>query len=199
MALMPEDLENKRFTAVRFTEGYEMDEVDDFLDKEVMPRMAELIEENERLTRELDEARARISELESSVQSTAEVEDVAQDQAPVSVAEVQPAAEVDEPAQASEIITMAKRLHDEYVQKGQDERERLIAEGTSENERIIREANETSRQTLDKLAHEKGELESEIESLRIFERDYRTRIRNYLENQLQELDSNEPQESASAF
>ena len=28
MALMPEDLQNQRFTPVRFSEGYDMDEVD---------------------------------------------------------------------------------------------------------------------------------------------------------------------------
>ena len=52
MALMPEDLMNQRFTPVRFSEGYDMDEVDNFLDNEVEPRLKELISENERLKKE---------------------------------------------------------------------------------------------------------------------------------------------------
>lgn len=201
MALMPEDLESKRFTAVRFTEGYEMDEVDDFLDKEVMPRLKELIEENERLNRELAQARARIAELESGEISTSKASSVFADTGAVETQAIRvptsTASGADETNQASEIIAMAKRLHDDHVRKGVAERDRLIQEGNRENERIISEANETSRKTLEQLAKEKGELEGVIESLRSFERDYRSRLRSYLENQLQELDSNEPQESSS--
>ena len=43
MALMPEDLMNQRFTPVRFSEGYDMDEVDNFLDNEVEPRIPDTI------------------------------------------------------------------------------------------------------------------------------------------------------------
>jgi DivIVA domain-containing protein len=32
MALTPEDVRNKQFTTVRFKEGYDLDEVDNFLD-----------------------------------------------------------------------------------------------------------------------------------------------------------------------
>jgi DivIVA domain-containing protein len=62
MALMPEDLMNQRFTPVRFSEGYDMDEVDNFLDNEVEPRLKELISENERLKKELEEAQNRIAD-----------------------------------------------------------------------------------------------------------------------------------------
>ena len=33
MALTPEDVRNKQFTTVRFKEGYDLDEVDNFLDE----------------------------------------------------------------------------------------------------------------------------------------------------------------------
>ena len=66
MALMPEDLMNQRFTPVRFSEGYDMDEVDNFLDNEVEPRLKELISENERLKKELEEAHNRICLLYTS-------------------------------------------------------------------------------------------------------------------------------------
>ena len=52
MALTPEDVSNKRFTTVRLREGYDMTEVDQFLD--------EVEAELERMTREADELRAKL-------------------------------------------------------------------------------------------------------------------------------------------
>lgn len=218
MALMPEDLENKRFTPVRFTEGYDMDEVDNYLDNDVIPRLKELIEENERLTRELDEAQGRISELENQGAVSGEadytpaagVAEAPADEEPVfaeepgAIEEAQPLAE--EPAapsqqgqSAAEIIALAQRLHDEHVANGEAERERLITEANAEHERIVTEANETSRTTLAALETSKAQLEKEIEGLRTFERDYRKRLRNYLENQLRDLDTSETQEKAANY
>ena len=52
MPLTPEDVSNKRFTTVRLREGYDMTEVDQFLD-EVEAELA-------RMTREADELRAKL-------------------------------------------------------------------------------------------------------------------------------------------
>src|SRR3954453_1615612 len=46
MPLTPEDVSNKRFTAVRLREGYDMTEVDQFLD-EVEAELARLYREND--------------------------------------------------------------------------------------------------------------------------------------------------------
>ncbi|MCT1867290.1 DivIVA domain-containing protein [Dermabacter sp. p3-SID358] len=220
MALMPKDLEDKRFTPVRFTEGYDMDEVDKYLDDDVIPRLRELIEENDRLKRELEEAQSRVAELEARVGQEGEGNAAAatvETEAPAEQAEAtesEPeggtavtalapasagATRVGETDSASELIALAQRLHDEHIANGQAERDRLISEGTAEHERIIKEANETSRTTLERLESTKSELEKEIESLRTFERDYRTRLRNYLENQLRDLDTGESQEKAANY
>src|SRR4051794_29621805 len=53
MPLTPEDVSNKRFTPVRLREGYDMGEVDQFLD--------EVESELSRLTRENDELRSKLS------------------------------------------------------------------------------------------------------------------------------------------
>ncbi|MET0447362.1 MAG: DivIVA domain-containing protein, partial [Aeromicrobium sp.] len=53
MPLTPEDVRNKRFTPVRLREGYDMGEVDQFLD--------EVEAELERLTVENDELRAKVA------------------------------------------------------------------------------------------------------------------------------------------
>ncbi|WP_422117032.1 DivIVA domain-containing protein [Brachybacterium sp. UNK5269] len=224
MALMPEDLMNQRFTPVRFSEGYDMDEVDNFLDHEVEPRLKELIAENERLKTELEEAHNRIAELEAgapaaspvAADTTGEGEAVI-DGVPTSPAEQSevettgpqavvaeapaeepaPSAAPAEPApdqSAAGIIALANRLHDEYVKNGEDERDRLIHEANEEHRRIVGEAEEKSRATLAALETEKAELDRTIESLRNFERDYRNRLRNYLENQLRELDTSETQD-----
>ena len=86
MALMPEDLMNQRFTPVRFSEGYDMDEVDNFLDHEVEPRLKELIAENERLKTELEEAHNRIAELESGAPAAAPVDATGENEAIIDAA-----------------------------------------------------------------------------------------------------------------
>src|SRR3954463_6785011 len=50
MPLTPEDVQNKRFTTVRFKEGYDEEEVDAFLD-EVEAELRRLLGENEQLRR----------------------------------------------------------------------------------------------------------------------------------------------------
>ena len=227
MALMPEDLQNQRFTPVRFSEGYDMDEVDNFLDNDVEPRLKELIAENERLKKELEEAHNRIAERESGAPAAAagpaveaedqdeetlvsEVPDSAADEtAPQAVvADEEPSAVAEEPVpagaqtpdqSAAGIIALANRLHDEHVKNGEDERDRLITEANEEHKRIVGEAEEKSRTTLAELETKKAELDKTIEGLRNFERDYRNRLRNYLENQLRELDTSETQDKQANF
>lgn len=229
MALMPEDLMNQRFTPVRFSEGYDMDEVDNFLDNEVEPRLKDLIAENERLKKELDEAHNRIAELESGAPAAAAAPavvaedqdeetivsevpgasaDSADETAPQTVvADEEPEAAAEEPAAAAQtpdqsaagIIALANRLHDEHVKNGEDERDRLITEANEEHRRIVGEAEEKSRTTLADLETKKAELDKTIEGLRNFERDYRNRLRNYLENQLRDLDTSETQDKQANF
>src|SRR3954464_3663661 len=50
MPLPPEDVQNKRFTTVRFKEGYDEEEVDAFLD-EVEAELRRLLGDNEQLRR----------------------------------------------------------------------------------------------------------------------------------------------------
>src|SRR3546814_12232534 len=62
MPLTPEDVSNKRFTPVRLREGYDMGEVDQFLD-EVEAELA-------RLTKENDDLRAKLSAAQSGAPAT---------------------------------------------------------------------------------------------------------------------------------
>lgn len=63
MALTPEDVVNKRFNPTKFREGYDQDEVDDFLD-EVVVELRRLNQENEELRQRLVASEARINELQ---------------------------------------------------------------------------------------------------------------------------------------
>ena len=61
MALTPEDVVNKRFQATKFREGYDQDEVDDFLD-EVVVELRRLNQENDELRQRLAAAEARAAD-----------------------------------------------------------------------------------------------------------------------------------------
>src|SRR4029453_3054222 len=54
MALTPEDVVNKRFQPTKFREGYDQDEVDDFLD-EIVVELRRLNQENVELRKKLAE------------------------------------------------------------------------------------------------------------------------------------------------
>ena len=57
MALTPEDVVNKRFQPTKFREGYDQDEVDDFLD-EIVVELRRLNQENDELRKKLAESGA---------------------------------------------------------------------------------------------------------------------------------------------
>jgi len=87
------------------------------------------------------------------------------------------------------MLALAQKLHDDYVRSGQEEGDRIIADSKTQGARIVREAEETSSRTLAQLEQERSLLERKIDELRVFERDYRTRLKSYLENLLGDLDS----------
>ena len=92
--------------------------------------------------------------------------------------------------------------HDRLINEGQSEHDRLIGEGSAEHDRligvasakhdqIVREAEETSQRTYAQLAKERATIERKIDDLRTFERDYRTRLKGFLQNLLGEVDRRE--------
>jgi DivIVA domain-containing protein len=204
MALLTaEDILNKKFTATKFREGYDVEEVDDFLD-EVVRTLAAVQEENDDLKAKLAAAERRVAELSMAagsvdaapVQVAAPVEPVAPEPvAPVTNPLVAAAAVAgaagapQEPEAATGMLALAQKLHDDYVRSGQDEGDRLVSDAKVECARMIREAEETSHRTLTQLENERTILERKIDELRLFERDYRTRMKSFLSNLLGEIDS----------
>jgi len=217
MALMTaDDVLNRKFQATKFREGYDQDEVDDFLD-EVVNTLRGMTAENDDLKAKLANAERRIAELSRAGASAAAVAPIApkiEAPAPLPlppppvevalpvpmmpeptpapmVAPMVPAAQqrMSEPESATGMLALAQKLHDDYVRSGQEEGDRIIADSKSQGARIVQEAEDTSSRTLAQLEQERSLLERKIDELRVFERDYRTRLKSYLENLLGDLDA----------
>ena len=75
------------------------------------------------------------------------------------------------------------------MEAAQLEADRILAEANAESQRIIAEAEEQHNRTLTQLEQERGLLERKISELRDFERDYRTRLKSYLESLLADVES----------
>ena len=73
MALTPEDVINKRFQPTKFREGYDQDEVDDFLD-EVVVELRRLHQENDALRKQVETLGGRPEE--SAAASDAATSDI---------------------------------------------------------------------------------------------------------------------------
>jgi len=235
MALTPEDVVNKRFQPTKFREGYDQDEVDDFLD-EVVVELRRLNQENEELRQRLIASDSRINELQRSAGSApvssapaapapsfisqpveptpapepsqpAPAFAAAPAAPPAAVPFTAPAADVD-PNNTNNLLQLARRLHEEHVREGVEKRDALIAEGHEEAARVVSEAEAAQRAAAQEaeaaaraqistieaerqqLEAERQQLEGKVEDLRNFEREYRLKLKSYIEGQLRELDSN---------
>ena len=169
MALLTaDDVREKEFSKTKYREGFDQDEVDDFLDA-----VAETIDA---LTRERDRAQADVRAAEASPVS------------PGASALLQAATDTANPPSPASMLAMAQKLHDDYVRSGEEERERIIFDAKAEADRIRTRAEREAQSRLENLGADRADLERKIDDLRRFERDYRTRLKAYLENLLGDLD-----------
>lgn len=242
MPLTPEDVRNKRFTPVRLREGYDMGEVDQFLD--------EVEAELERLTVENEELRAKVAAA-STGEPTGLIPAIGAQTAPQpavqeKVAEPEPKkapepVKAPEPAPApapapvaaapapaaptksdsiGEASTAAARLleiasqnADQLMDQAKEEADRIVGEARAKAERLTNEArgkadrletdariraqklddetNERRQQAVAGIERERYEIQREVEHLRAYEREYRARLKNYFQSQLDQLAANE--------
>jgi DivIVA domain-containing protein len=193
MPLTPEDVSNKRFTPVRLREGYDMGEVDQFLD-EVEAELA-------RLTKENEELRAKLVAAQSGAPATAAVTppepeavpprkvDKPAAPAPVAAPSVAMPANVetlrvetvpDASNAAARLLEIATRNADELVESAKNEADRIVGEARTKAERLENESKgkadrleadaRTRSQMLDSETADRrkqmfGELEREREKL----------------------------------
>jgi DivIVA domain-containing protein len=89
--------------------------------------------------------------------------------------------------EADETVTRARREADEILTKARRQAEQVIGDARARAETLERDAQERHRQAMGSLVQTRDELERKVEELRSFEREYRSRLKLYLENQLAEL------------
>lgn len=192
MPLTPEDVRNKQFTTVRLKEGYDEEEVDAFLD-EVEAELTRLLRENDELRAQLAAAESRGGRVVAAP--------VAPPPPPPSIpAPSAPAVGREAPSDAAarllqlaqrtadEAVTEARMQSDKILGEARQKADQIVGEARGRADRLEREAQERQRQTLGALEQQRSELERKIDNLRAFEREYRSRLKSYLENQLRQLE-----------
>ncbi len=159
MPLTPEDVSNKRFTPVRLREGYDMGEVDQFLD-EVEAELA-------RLTKENDDLRTKLTAAQSGAAAPApkappvpepvvieKAPEPAPITAPVPVAAPRPVApavpggvetiRVETVPEASNaaarLLEIATRNADELIEEAKNDADKIIGEARTKAERLEHES-----------------------------------------------------------
>lgn len=181
MALTPEDVVNKRFTITKFRDGYDLDQVDDFLDEVVTEfkryedEIAELTAEKERLTVELEAAK-----------SGADTEVAAP--APAAVSTDTGAVSAADAVKSSNMLQLALELHDKHVHEGEKKRDQLVSEAEETAHQLVSSAQKQRADELDKLGKERKKIEKHIEQLRDFETEYRGTLTSYIQGQLRDLE-----------
>ena len=184
MALTPEDVVNKRFQPTKFREGYDQDEVDDFLD-EVVVELRRLNQENEELRQRLVAAEARVSEAAKRGPPRAAPRRRASPSRPPRRRTVAGARRSAAPPQSR-----ARRAdpHDQPAAarsppprgaraRGRREARRAHRRGPRHRRaRRRRGRGQAARRRSASLDQERVALENRIDELRIFERDYRPKL-----------------------
>ena len=182
MTLTPQDIRDQQFTTVRMRTGYDMDEVDGFLDT--------VETEITRLLTDSDDLRARLAKCQSQVLSggrgpESKPEEKKKDDTaaqPVVAATpppAEPAAPAVPPAQAAfAIIEMAQKTADE-----------TIAAAKAEAGALLADARATATTMTADLEGQRKVLEDQVAQLRTYERNYRSRLRDYIQGQLANLDN----------
>ncbi|PNW08161.1 cell division protein [Microbacterium testaceum] len=191
MALTPDDVVTKQFQHVRFKEGFDPDEVDDFLD-EIVVEWRKTIAENEELKTKLaayESGEASPSAGSAPVEAPKVEESVVAETPAAAPVASAPTNDVEPAAQSAGIIELAQRLHDEHVAEGKAQRDQLIGEAQAQAASIVAEAEQKGREERARLEKERTTLEGRITELRNFERDYRSQLRSYIEGQLRDLDT----------
>lgn len=147
MALTAQDVHDRQFKLVRQATGYDMDEVDAFL----------------------DEVEAEIARLHAEL--------AARPAAAVQVTGGSPTGG-EQAGAAARLLELAQRTADELVSES---RQRAEAEAALIQQRAA--------EAVASLESQRAQLEERVARLRSFESDVRTRLRGYLETQLQALDA----------
>ena len=215
MPLTPADVHNVAFKKPSIGKrGYDEDEVDAFLDV-VEAELARLIEENNDLT-------SRLSSYEAGgipAARPAPVAEAAPAAAPAAAAAT--AVTADGHVQAARLLGLAQETADRLTAEAKTESDRVLADAQSQSDALItdattraeaaerdsriradaldKEAQSKYDEVIGRLADERITLEKKIEDLRVYEREYRGRLKSWISEQLAQLDGQAPKEPAGSI
>ncbi len=216
MPLTPADVHNVAFKKPPIGKrGYDEEEVDAFLD-EVERELARLIEENNEIRAgrgpvsgppgdmrhsgefaDLKTQLDRLSREKAAAEQAARQLQMEVDQMRSSGAA--PIASGDGEQQALRVLMMAQRTADEHVSDARREADKLLTDARTKSdemtrdarakaEALERDARQRHQEVMGSLDSKRTALQKHIEELKQFEREYRTRLKAYLESQLRDLD-----------
>ncbi len=195
MPLTPEDVSNKRFTAVRLREGYDMGEVDQFLD-EVEAELTRLTKENDELRSKLDAAGGEAPvQQQAPPQAQQQAQQQAQKQAqpekepePEPEPEKEPESEQEPQKPAGEspggvetiqvttteeasraatrLLEMAGRNADELLAEAEQQRDELLSDARAEAERLEQERKSNVERVEAEAAERRQQLMGDMDAER---------------------------------
>ena len=166
--LSAQDVHDKQFKLVRQSTGYDIDEVDGFLD-EVEAALSGIAAERDAAVAAAQRAEERVAELSARLGTSGEESQEAV--APEPQAGISTSAEG-----AARILELAQRTADEYASEA-----RRAADG------LVAEARDQAHGLLSQAESQRTALEARVSALRTFESEVRTRLTTYFEGQLHDL------------
>mgnify|MGYP001186453998 CR=1 FL=1 len=219
MPLTPADVRNKQFSTTRLRPGYDEEEVDAFLDEveaeldrliqeneELRAKLAEVLRGGKvpALNAPHAEAPADLMAaepprhepepmpppqpvmmaprpVEDNMDTAARVLALAQQTADQAIADAR--------READETLGRARREADDILTKARRQSEQITSDARARAESLERDAQERHRQAMGSLVQSREELERRVDDLRAFEREYRSRLKAYLEGQLRDLEA----------
>jgi DivIVA domain-containing protein len=219
MPLTPADVRNKQFSTTRLRPGYDEEEVDAFLDEveaeldrliqeneELRAKLAEVLRGGKSvpaLSSPLSDPKqdmmapeprmeperrpepvmhgGGMPHIEDNMDTAARVLSLAQQTADQAIADAR--------READETLGRARREADEVLTKARRQAEQITGDARARAESLERDAQERHRQAMGSLVQTREELERRVDDLRAFEREYRSRLKAYLEGQLRDLDA----------
>src|ERR1700690_462665 len=119
--------------------------------------------------------------IEDNMGSAARVLSLAQQTADQAIADAR--------READETLGRARREADEVLTKARRQAEQITGDARARAESLERDAQERHRQAMGSLVQQREELERRVDDLRAFEREYRSRLKGYLEGQMRDLEA----------
>jgi DivIVA domain-containing protein len=125
--------------------------------------------------------RSPMEETSSNMDTAARVLSLAQQTADQAIADAR--------READETLNRARREADDVLTKARRQAEQITGDARARAESLERDAQERHRQAMGSLVQQREELERRVDDLRAFEREYRSRLKAYLEGQLRDLEA----------